>query len=326
MNRSIYFDLCEKRLTLLCYSVELRGKLNILNYNLHCEDFYVHFFNLLFGYSLKNTNQEKHNFEGIDLIDENGKIVLQVSSTATKTKIDSALNKDLRLYKGHQFKFISIAKDASDLRNKTYTNPHALVFIPQQDIHDVKSILNVISHLDITKQKEIHGFLKNELQEESDDVLIETNIAAVINILAKEDFSNVETTDFPQPFDVTDKITFNNLNAAEYIIEDYKIHHGKVSRIYSEFNQMGKNSSLSVLSSFRTIFVKLSTQYTGDELFFKIIDSSVEMVRKSANFTQIPLEELELCVSILAVDAFIRCKIFREPNGVNDVVTKGHSS
>ncbi|MEF7879577.1 SMEK domain-containing protein [Escherichia coli] len=49
MNRSIYFDLCEKRLTLLCYSVELRGKLNILNYNLHCEDFYVHFFNLLFG-------------------------------------------------------------------------------------------------------------------------------------------------------------------------------------------------------------------------------------------------------------------------------------
>lgn len=122
------------------------------------------------------------------------------------------------------------------------------------------------------------------------------------------------------------KITFNNLNAAEYIIEDYKIHHGKVSRIYSEFNQMGKNSSLSVLSSFRTIFVKLSTQYTGDELFFKIIDSSVEMVRKSANFTQIPLEELELCVSILAVDAFIRCKIFRDPNGVNDVVTKGHSS
>ncbi|EEW7308290.1 hypothetical protein D6Y75_23150, partial [Escherichia coli] len=100
----------------------------------------------------------------------------------------------------------------------------------------------------------------------------------------------------------------------------------KVSRIYSEFNQMGKNSSLSVLSSFRTIFVKLSTQYTGDELFFKIIDSSVEMVRKSANFTQIPLEELELCVSILAVDAFIRCKIFRDPNGVNDVVTKGHSS
>ncbi|WP_349636598.1 ABC-three component system protein [Salmonella enterica] len=44
------------------------------------------------------------------------------------------------------------------------------------------------------------------------------------------------------------------MNAAEYIIEDYKIHHGKVSRIYSEFNQMGKNSSLSVLSSFRTIF------------------------------------------------------------------------
>lgn len=326
MNRAVYFDLCEKKLTLLCYSVEVRGKLNILDYNIHCEDFYVNFFNLLFGYSLKNTNQENHNFEGIDLIDGDNKIVLQVSSTATKVKIESALKKDLSLYKGHNFKFISIAKDASKLRNKNYVNPHALIFIPNQDIHDIKTILNIILHLDVTKQKEIYSFLKNELQEEQNHTLTETNIAAVINILAKEDFTNFETTDFPQPFNVDNKITFNNLNAAAYLIEDYKIHHGKVSRIYSEFSKVGKNTSFSVLSAFRTIFIKLSTQYSGDELFFKIIESSVETVRKSTNFTQIPLEELELCVSILAVDAFIRCKIFRDPNGVNDVVTKGHSS
>ena len=137
------------------------------------------------------------------------------------------------------------------MRNKTYINPHALIFIPKQDIHDLKSILNVILHLDIAKQKEIHSFLKSELQEEPDNLLLETNIAAIINTLAKEDFSNIEGTDFPQPFNVNDKIVFNNLNAAEDIIEDYKIHHGKVSRIYSEFNEMGKNISVSVLSSFR---------------------------------------------------------------------------
>ncbi|HDO1321411.1 ABC-three component system protein [Aeromonas veronii] len=326
MNRSLYFDLCEKRLSLLCYSVEARGSLNILNYHLHCEDFYVHFFNLLFGYSLQNTNQEINNFEGIDLIDKHEQIVLQVSSSATKFKIESSLNKNLSSYQGYQFKFISIAKDASDLRNKTYINPHALIFIPKQDIHDLKSILNVILHLDIAKQKEIHSFLKNELQEEPDNILLETNIAAIINTLAKEDFSNIECTDFPQPFNVNDKIIFNNLNAAEYIIEDYKIHHAKVSRIYSEFNEMGKNISISILSSFRTSFIKLSKEYTGDDLFFKIIESAVDTVRKSANFTQIPLEELELCVSILAVDAFIRCKIFRDPNGVNDAVAQRHSS
>lgn len=89
---------------------------------------------------------------------------------------------------------------------------------------------------------------------------------------------------------------------------------------------MGKNISVSVLSSFRTSFIKLSKEYTGDDLFFKIIESAVDTVRKSVNFTQIPLEELELCVSILAVDAFIRCKIFRDPNGVNDAVAQRHSS
>ncbi|AHK19987.1 ABC-three component system protein [Yersinia similis] len=326
MNRSVYFDLCERRLSLLCYSVEIRGKLNILNFNLHCEDFYVYFFNLLFGYSLENTNQQSNNFEGIDLIDQNNKIVLQVSATATKAKIDSALTKNLSVYKGHQFKFISIAKDASELRSKIYKNPHALVFAPIDDIHDVKTLLNFILHLDISKQKEVYGFLRRELEDESSNSLSETNIAAIINALAKEDFTIVDSVDHPKAFDVEKKIVFNNLNAAEYIIEDYKIHHSKVSHIYSEFDQMGKNVSVSVLASFRSCFSKLSMNYSGDELFFKVIESSIEIVKKSANFSHIPLEELELCVSILAVDAFIRCRIFKDPNGVNDVTTERHSS
>lgn len=326
MNRSIYFNLCEKKLTLLCYSVEVRGGLNILDYNIHCEDFYVHFFNLLFGFSLKNTNQVIHNFQGIDLIDEQGKIVLQVSSTATKEKVESALTKDLSSYKGHQFKFISISKDATTLRKKTYSNPHDLMFKPETDIHDVKTILNTILHMDISRQKEIYHFLRNELEEDSNGAMFDTNIASIINTLSKENLQFSEGIDHPQAFNVDNKITFNNLNTAEFLIEDYKIHHHKVSRIYSEFDKIGKNVSTSVLASFRTSFIKFSKQHTGDELFFKIIDDAIGIIKNSANFTQIPLEELELCVSILAVDAFIRCKIFRDPNGVNDAITQRHSS
>ena len=56
MNRSFYWDLCEERLSFLCTRIELRGKLNILNFHLHAEDFYVNFLNVLFGYKLKNMN------------------------------------------------------------------------------------------------------------------------------------------------------------------------------------------------------------------------------------------------------------------------------
>ncbi len=36
-------------------------------------------------------------------------------------------------------------------------------------------------------------------------------------------------------------------------------------------------------------------------------------ILQSANAPMIPDEELDLCVAILVVDAFIRCKIFKNP-------------
>lgn len=313
MNRSIYFDLCSRRLSLLCFEVEVRGKLNVLNYHLHCEDFYIGLFNNLFNYSLKNTNENSSNAAGIDLLDSNQKIVLQVSSTATKDKIESALTKDLSYYSDHTFKFISIAKDATALRGKTYTNPHSLTFDTISDIHDLKSLLAKIQHLEITKQKVIYNFLKAELHDDLSEPLSETNIAEVINILAKENLKNPPETLELKSFNIDEKITFNRLDLAKDIIEDYKINHSQVSHIYSQFDQLGNNVSISVLSSFRTRYIKLRNHYDSDDLFFKIIEDAIETVSKSANFNQIPLEVLELCVSILAVDAFIRCKIFKIP-------------
>ena len=56
-------------------------------------------------------------------------------------------------------------------------------------------------------------------------------------------------------------------------------------------------------------------------MFFSIIDNLIQLIMKSKNYVEIPYEELEMCVSILVVDAFIRCKIFKNPEGYNHVVT-----
>jgi hypothetical protein len=314
MNRSNYFNLCEDRLAHLSARVELRGKLNILDLNIHCEDFYVHFFNLLFGYSLVNVNQTSQNVEGIDLVDDVNKIVLQVSSTATKQKVESALSKDLAKYKGYRFSFISISKDASSLRDSTFKNPHALVFDPKSDIHDVQTILKLILHMDIVRQKVIYDFLSKELVAAGVvDAPVETNIAAVINVLAKEDLSDTTSSGKKAPFVIDKKIEFNNLEAAASVVEEYKIHHGRLDRIYGEFDAAGLNRSKSVLDSLFTSYVRLSVKYSADELFFQIVDATVTKVKASANFVSVPLDQLELCVNILAVDAFIRCRIFKNP-------------
>ena len=61
-------------------------------------------------------NAVAQNAEGIDLIDTANALVLQVSSTASKTKIESALAKDLAAYKNNQKEYISEVRKQIELQ------------------------------------------------------------------------------------------------------------------------------------------------------------------------------------------------------------------
>lgn len=318
MNRTIHFDTAENLLTHLRMRIESRNKLNCLEFNIHAEDFYVHFLNLLFGYSLININEFSQNVEGLDLLDKSNQVVLQVSSTATKKKINSSLNKDLAVYRGYRFIFVSISKNASHLRKNSYNNPHLLEFDPEKDIYDVTSLLNKILHLDVDSQEKIAEFLKKELATKfNEPAKTYTNIAEIINRLASEDLSFVSSTNTTVPFNINDKIIFNDLKRSALLIEDCKIYSSLIDGIYNTFDQLGKNKSLSVLKFIRNHYIKLSQDYTSDELFLKTKDALVESIQNSSNFDSIPLDELEFCVTIIVVDAFIRCQIFKNPNITN---------
>jgi hypothetical protein len=59
----------------------------------------------------------------------------------------------------------------------------------------------------------------------------------------------------------------------------------------------------------------------SDELYDKIIKDVISIIKNSANYVEIPDDELDLCVEILTVDAFIRCKIFKNPNNYSYAIT-----
>lgn len=70
-------------------------------------------------------------------------MVLQVSATSSKQKIESSLSKDsTKNYIGHTFKFVSIARDSDELRKDTFKNPHGIAFNPASDIIDKNSIFS----------------------------------------------------------------------------------------------------------------------------------------------------------------------------------------
>lgn len=95
MNRTEYYNYIDEKLHTLAYRITTNGKLNMLHLHMHSENFYLHLFNLLYEYNLKNLNKTLQNVEAIDLIDDEKKIVIQVSSTNTKQKIESSLKEKI---------------------------------------------------------------------------------------------------------------------------------------------------------------------------------------------------------------------------------------
>jgi SMEK domain/C-terminal domain 10 of the ABC-three component (ABC-3C) systems len=323
MNRTAYYNYIEEKIHTLAHRIITSGKLNMLGLHMHSENFYLHLFNLLYGYKLENLNTKLQNVPAIDLIDKENKIIIQVSATNTKSKIESALEKTIiKEHSDFIFKFISIAKDASNLRKNNFANPYQIIFNPLTDIYDITSIMNNILISDIDNQKAIYQFIRKELGNEIDIVKFDSNLATIINILAKENWDEKPITGIPNSFEIERKITYNDLDLARSTIDKYYVYYPKVDSKYSEFDKMGFNKSKSVLSSIQREYTKLKKKNSADEVFFSIIDSIIDKITNSLNFKSIPIDELELCVDVLVVDAFIRCKLFENPEGYKDVTTR----
>ena len=315
MQSKVYFDLCIKKLAILSTEVELRGSVNILDLHVHCEDFYARFLNLLLGLSLANVNATQQNSAGIDLIDSGRKVVLQVSSTATFAKVQGAISHArLAGFNGYRFKFVSISKDADDLRKKVFDNPHGLNFSPANDVIDIKSITAILLHLAPSKQQKVYSFLHDELHFGESETPSETNIAALIKVLSAEDLTPQAQSGSPIPFSIQDKLVFNNLTVAAEFIDTYAVYQPRIDALYSSFDAAGKNRSTSVLAMFHSTYLKLKKKgEKDDDLFFSIIEEVMAIAKNSANHIALSEEELELCIRILAVDSFMKCRIFKRP-------------
>ena len=316
MNRTRYYNYIEEKLNFLAYRIEKRGKINLLDLNIHSETFFAELFNILYDYNLVNLNFIKQNSEGIDLVDTRNKIIIQVSATCTKEKIENSLNKGIYLfYKDYNFKFISISKEVSNkLRITEFENPYNLIFDSQKDILDSTTLLRYILNLEIDKQKILFEFIKKELGEEISTVKVDSNLAEIINVLAKEDLDLKSAKINTTVFVIEEKINYNNLNGVRELIDDYKIFSVKLNQKYTEFDRGGRNKSTSILQIIRKQYVKLKNEKkNSEEIFYGVVENIMKIIEESANYKKLPFEELEMCVDILVVDAFMRCKIFENP-------------
>lgn len=300
------------RLSGLAYNVELRGLLNLLDLHVISEDFFVGLLNLVYGWNLRNANSLLQNAPGIDFVDDSNHILVQVTGSCTKKKIDHSLEEISEKYSGYHFYFVPIVLDARKQRIYGYTPPHRVLFNPKTDILDIHFIADRIKGMtDIEKVATIAMYVRNNIRHDTpSSVQLTSGLNDIICLLAKDSLNegDFDTADF----EIKAKISFNNLSIyAKDIIDQYKIYYVNVQDIYKEYARQGKTKSMAVLQKLHKIYISLKTQASGDALFMAIEKEIIKQIDHSNN--KLTEEQLEMFVDILMVHAFIECKIFEKP-------------
>ncbi len=172
VNSEVYCNYIRDRLTDLVGTVRRENCLNLQALNIHAEQFYANFLNLLFDWQLGNANALRQNAKGIDLIDEENHIVVQVSSDKTRDKVQKSLEKSEQ-YQGCHFYFVAIVEKVSFRQEETFQVPPGLTFDPINDVFSVTKLEEKVRYTVIEKQKALYELMKKHFSaqpEEADEI------------------------------------------------------------------------------------------------------------------------------------------------------------
>jgi hypothetical protein len=135
-------------------------------------------------------------------------------------------------------------------------------------------------------------------------------------LLSNENLREI-SDEIPNPFEVERKIQFNNLQNVESRIKDFGIYHAILKSIYDRFDEQGKNRSLTVINKVKSVFCSASRNesLTQSDIFYETIDELITFVKNCKVRETLSEEELLFAIYIIVVDSFIRCNIFKDPEG-----------
>lgn len=124
-------------------------------------------------------------------------------------------------------------------------------------------------------------------------------------------------------FNIEDKISYNEIKRNKSLIDEYKVFYSKLNELYSELEIQGSFKKDKLLRNIKKIYLRYKGKYVGDssnamDLVRSNADNIIEDIeqelmglieRDSRHFE----EDITFGVSIIMVDAFMRCKILEEP-------------
>ena len=146
-------------------AAQIAIKKNLPTYNVVAETILAGLLNRVHGWKLVNANAKQKNFPGVDLIDAEGRVSVQVTSTNTVQKLDHTLEQFTGKNLGAQFDrliFLTITTDnpTPAMRSRDL----APCFSGETDIWNITKLSEQIQNIDdIGRVEEIAGYLAREV-------------------------------------------------------------------------------------------------------------------------------------------------------------------
>jgi hypothetical protein len=152
-----------------------------------------------------------------------------------------------------------------------------------------------------------------------------TMLNIVINAISEIELEE-EAAGFSQSmeaFGIEAKIKYNDIKRNKALLEEYKVFYAKVNSLYQTLEKQGSFKKENLLRNIRTIYIKIKGKYVGNndnplDIIRDNADNIIEDVQdellimaeeKTSNYT----EDISFGVTLIMVDAFMRCKILEEP-------------
>ncbi len=143
-----------------------------------------------------------------------------------------------------------------------------------------------------------------------------------INAIAGINLDENNEPESLSPFDPKEKISYNTIVRNVVLIDEYKVYSQKINSLYDELELQGSIKKEKLLSNIKQIYIKVKGRYVlnlnnkieiiqqnSDNIIDDVYDELYTKMEGSRLFN----EDIVLGITLIMVDAFMRCKILEEP-------------
>ena len=212
-QREDAFKNISRILAITRYDIEQRQSVNDLGLNIHGENYFRDVLNFVFEgiYKFKNENFNSQNSSCIDLIDENKKIALQVTTTRTKRKMSNTF-KALKIdkYKGYDIKILYLLDKVKPNKDTVLEYKKEYGVDLSKCLLDYKYLIMNINNLEHSRIIKLNNeYFKNNSEKYTDEIVLNLVFRHLIQNSKKvtinydDEFGNIDTQK---------KIVINNIN------------------------------------------------------------------------------------------------------------------